>query len=99
MDSGTQQAASLTITVTQAVLSKIMPCSLEWRPTLWRPTEEKIPFLLGNKLLRALKYSKRRQGAQRGEWLLFLRPSSSHSNTYTLERDCKLRYIWNNFII
>lgn len=29
MDSGTQQAASLTITVTRAVLPKIMLCKLE----------------------------------------------------------------------
>lgn len=40
MDSGTQQAASLTITVTRAVLPKIMLCKLEWRPNILKDARE-----------------------------------------------------------
>lgn len=50
MDSGSQQAASLTITVTRAVLPKRTLCKLEGRPHLGRPVVERRPFLLEIKL-------------------------------------------------
>lgn len=82
MDSGTQQAASLTMTVTRVVLPKIMLCKLERRP-----------FLLESKLPEALRVFYKMPGSTEREWFLFLRQSSSDPNAYISQRDCKLRYI------
>ena len=58
---------------------------------------EGTPFLLGNKLLRVLRVSLNvRQ--HREKWMVFLRQIPFCPTSYTLERDCKLRYIWKKSV-